>query len=103
MAEIRIGVSGWNYPGWRNQFYPKGLLHRQEFEFASRQFNTIEINGSFYSLRTPKEYVLWYELSPPGFVFSIKGGRFITHMKKLNNPRQPLANFFASGILCLRE
>jgi uncharacterized protein YecE (DUF72 family) len=72
-------------------------------EFASRQFNSIEINGSFYSLQRPSSYQRWYEETPPGFIFSVKGGRFITHMKRLRDIEIPLANFFASGVLRLRE
>jgi uncharacterized protein YecE (DUF72 family) len=101
--DLHIGISGWTYAGWRGVFYPKGLAHRGELEFASRQFNSIEINGSFYSLQLPSSYQRWYDETPPGFVFSVKGGRFITHMKKLRDVEAPLANFFASGVLCLRE
>ena len=101
--DLHIGISGWTYAGWRGVFYPKGLAHRCELEFASRQFNSIEINGSFYSLQRPSSYQRWYDETPPGFVFSVKGGRFITHMKKLRDVEAPLANFFASGVLCLRE
>ena len=101
--DLHIGISGWTYPGWRGVFYPKKLPHRLELQFASREFNSIEINGSFYSLQLPSSYRRWYAKTPPGFVFSVKGGRFITHMKKLRDIKSPLANFFASGILCLRE
>ena len=101
--DLHIGISGWTYAGWRGVFYPKNLARRRELEFASREFNSIEINGSFYSLQLPSSYRRWYAETPPGFVFSVKGARFITHMKKLRNIEAPLANFFASGILCLRE
>ena len=100
---LRIGISGWTYPPWRGVFYPKKLPQRLELEFASRAFNSIEINGSFYSLQRPSSYQRWYAETPPGFVFSVKGARFITHMKKLRDVETPLANFFASGVLCLRE
>jgi uncharacterized protein YecE (DUF72 family) len=83
MTQIRIGISGWNYAPWRGVFYPKDLPHRRELEFASRQFNSIEINGSFYSLQRPSSYQRWHDDTPAGFVFSVKGGRFITHMKRL--------------------
>jgi uncharacterized protein YecE (DUF72 family) len=102
-SDIRIGISGWNYKPWRGVFYPSGLPHRRELEFASRQLNSIEINGSFYSLQRPSSYRRWHEESPDGFIFAVKGGRFITHMKRLRDIEIPLANFFASGILCLRE
>lgn len=100
---VRIGISGWTYTPWRGVFYPRDLAHRRELEFASRALNSIEINGSFYSLQRPSSYARWYDETPPGFVFSVKGPRFITHMKKLRDVETPLANFFASGVLCLRE
>jgi uncharacterized protein YecE (DUF72 family) len=100
---LHIGISGWTYAGWRGVFYPRKLAHRAELEFASRAFNSIEINGSFYSLQLPSSYQRWYSETPPGFVFSVKGGRFITHMKKLRDVEVPTANFFASGIFALRE
>jgi uncharacterized protein YecE (DUF72 family) len=103
MAEVRVGISGWTYPPWRGNFYPLGLPHKRELAFASRRFNAIEINGTFYSLKRPSVFQSWYEATPPGFVFALKGGRFVTHMRRLREPRQPLANFFASGVLRLRE
>jgi uncharacterized protein YecE (DUF72 family) len=102
-SDLRIGISGWTYAPWRGVFYPKKLAHRLELSFGSRQFNSIEINGSFYSLQQPSSYQRWYAETPAGFVFSVKGARFITHMKKLREVEAPLANFFASGVLCLRE
>ncbi|PYM10043.1 MAG: DUF72 domain-containing protein, partial [Verrucomicrobia bacterium] len=102
-TEVRVGISGWNYAGWCGVFYPKGLPHSHELEFASRVFNSIEINGSFYSLQRPTSYRRWYEETPGNFLFSVKGGRFITHMKKLREVKVPLANFFASGVLALEE
>jgi len=102
-SEVRIGISGWNYAGWRGVFYPKRLPHRRELEFASCAFNSIEINGSFYSLQRPTSYRRWYEETPANFLFSVKGARFITHMKKLREVEVPLANFFASGVLALEE
>lgn len=99
----RIGISGWRYGGWRGKFYPTGLAQRRELEYASRVFNSIEINGSFYSLQTPSSYQRWYAETPMDFLFSVKGGRFITHMKRLRDVKTPLANFLASGLLALRE
>src|SRR3954471_4364554 len=81
-AQTRIGISGWTYGPWRGVFYPKDLAHKRELEYASRQFSSIEINGSFYSLQRPSSYQAWYDATPDGFIFSVKGGRFITHMKK---------------------
>jgi uncharacterized protein YecE (DUF72 family) len=100
---LRIGISGWRYKGWRGKFYPKGLALRRGLEYASRIFNSIEINGSFYSLQLPSSYQRWYAETPAGFLFSVKGARYITHMKRLNDIKAPLGNFFASGLLALRE
>jgi len=100
---LRIGISGWRYPGWRGKFYPKDLPHRRELEYASGAFNSVEINGSFYSLQRPSSYQRWYSETPDDFLFAVKGGRFITHMKKLRDVEVPLANFFAFGVLALRE
>ena len=100
---IRIGISGWRYPPWRGVFYPPDLAQRRELEYASRRFATIEINGSFYSLQRPEHYARWRDETPEGFVFSVKGPRFITHMLKLRDSGQALANFFASGVANLGE
>ncbi|MEA2626891.1 MAG: hypothetical protein QOD06_2936 [Candidatus Binatota bacterium] len=100
---VRIGISGWRYAPWRGTFYPQGLAHRRELEFAASRFDSVEINGSFYSLQRPESYRRWCEETPPGFVFAVKGGRFITHMKRLRDVEAPLANFFASGVLRLGE
>ena len=102
-GSIRIGISGWRYAPWRGEFYPDNLRQDRELEFASRRFSAIEINGSFYSLQRPESYATWYAQTPAGFVFAVKGGRYITHMLKLREVRQPLANFFASGVLALAE
>ena len=103
VGDARIGISGWRYGPWRGTFYPEGLAQRRELEYASRQVNSIEINGSFYSLQRPQNYAEWHAQTPDDFVFALKGGRFITHMLKLKNVERPLANFFASGVLCLKE
>lgn len=98
-----IGISGWRYAGWRGKFYSKGLAQRRELQYVSEKLNSVEINGSFYSLQRPESYRLWYDQTPPGFIFSVKGGRFITHMLKLRNAEAAIANFFASGVLALGE
>lgn len=103
MASIRIGISGWRYAPWRGSFYPAELPQRAELEYASRAFPTIEINGSFYSLQRPESYAQWRAQAPEGFIFSVKGGRYITHMLRLREVEQALANFFASGLFNLRE
>lgn len=103
MSKLHIGISGWTYPSWRGIFYPRGLPHRQELEYVSQKMNSVEINGSFYSLLKPDTYRRWFDETPPGFCFAVKGSRFITHMKKLKDIETPLANFFASGVLRLGE
>jgi uncharacterized protein YecE (DUF72 family) len=100
---IRIGLSGWNYKGWRGKFYPRGLVQRRELAFAAERYGAIEVNGSFYSLQRPESFTRWYQQTPPGFLFAVKGPRFITHMLKLRGARTPLANFLASGLLRLEE
>lgn len=100
-AAARVGISGWRYAPWRGDFYPKGLPQRRELEYASRHLRTIELNGSFYSLQKPRYYEAWREDTPPDFVFSVKGPRFITHLRQLLEIEAPLANFFASGVLAL--
>ena len=102
-GEIRIGISGWRYPPWRGTFYPGGLPQRRELEYASRHVGTIEINGSFYSLQRPEFYARWRDETPDNFVFSVKAPRFITHMLKLRNCEQAMANFLASGIANLGD
>jgi len=103
MAGIHIGISGWRYAPWRGDFYPKGLTQKKELRFASRAVSSIEINGSFYSLQTPERYADWYADTPKGFVFSVKGPRYITHVRRLREVDAALANFFASGIFQLKE
>ena len=102
-GDVRIGISGWRYAPWRGVFYPQGLPQRSELAFASRMLPTIEINGSFYSLQRPESYAAWHAETPPGFVFAVKGSRYITHMLKLREVGAALANFFASGVLRLGE
>ncbi len=99
----RIGISGWRYGAWRGVFYPVGLPHRGELAYASRRLRSIEINGSFYSLQRPSSYECWRRETPDDFVFAVKGGRFLTHHKKLRDCAGPLANFLASGVLALEE
>ncbi|MGN8248245.1 DUF72 domain-containing protein [Pseudomonas sp. SMV7] len=103
MSEVRIGISGWRYGPWRKDFYPKGLPQDDELAFASRAVNTIEINGSFYSLQTPERYRSWAQATPDDFVFAVKAPRYITHIRRLKNIEQPMANFFASGPLLLGD
>lgn len=103
VGTVRIGISGWTYAPWRGNFYPPGLLQADELSYASRQVDTIEINGTFYALQRPDSFARWYDETPEGFVFAVKGPRFITHIRRLREIETPLANFFASGVLRLEE
>jgi uncharacterized protein YecE (DUF72 family) len=98
-GKIHIGISGWRYKGWRGIFYPEKLPQRRELEFASRTFDTIELNGSFYSLQRPGSFAQWNAETPQDFTFSVKGSRYITHMLRLRDVEGALANFFAQGLL----
>ena len=99
--DVRIGISGWTYAPWRGRFYPKGLGQRNELAYVAERMNSVEINGSFYSLQRRSSYEAWAAAVPDDFEFAVKGRRFITHMKKLAEIETPLANFFASGVLAL--
>ncbi len=102
-GKVRIGVSGWRYSPWRGNFYPPKLAQARELEYAASIFPSIELNGSFYSLQRPSSYAMWSRQTPPGFVFAVKGGRYITHMLRLRNAHTALANFFASGLFELGD
>ena len=101
MPQLRVGTSGWVYDQWRASFYPPGLPQRAVLAYASRQFNSLELNGSFYSLQRPSSYQSWYAQTPCDFVFAVKGSRYITHFRRLRDAETPLANFLASGVLRL--
>ncbi|MDD2058163.1 DUF72 domain-containing protein [Pseudomonas sp. GD03860] len=100
-ARMHIGISGWRYGPWRGVFYPEGLRQQDELSFASRAVNSIEINGTFYALQRPERFAQWAADTPEGFVFSVKAPRYITHMRRLRDIAEPLANFYASGPLML--
>ena len=97
------GYQAWRYAPWREAFYPKGLIQKRELEFVSRALPTIELNGSFYALQRPSSYLRWYEQTSLGFIFSVKATRYITHVLRLRDIEQSMANFFASGLLSLKE
>lgn len=102
-GDIRVGISGWRYVPWRGSFYPEGLVQKDELHFASRTVNSIEINGSFYALQNPERYANWYDDTPDNFIFSVKAPRYVTHIKRLRDVEEPIAQFFASGLLELEE
>lgn len=103
MSKIRVGLSGWDHDGWAGEFYPDDLPRNARLGYVAEHFDTVEVNGSFYSLLKASTYRSWYEETPRGFRFAVKGSRFITHLKKLTDVRLALANFMASGVLALDE
>jgi uncharacterized protein YecE (DUF72 family) len=98
---IRVGIAGWVFPPWRGSFFPKGLKQKDELAHAARAFTTLEVNGTFYSMQRPETFAGWDAQTPEKFVFTLKGPRYITHMKRLKDCELPLANFLASGPLRL--
>lgn len=104
MSRVYVGVSGYAYPHWRGLFYAPDLPAGRWLAYASRQFNSIELNGTFYSLKSPAVFRRWVAETPSsGFLFAVKGSRFITHNLKLARAAGALANFYASGVLALGQ
>lgn len=95
-AKIYIGTSGWHYKHWKGTFYPKDIKETEQLDFYLQFFSSVEINNSFYKLPNPKTFAAWRKSVPAGFIFAVKGSRFITHMKKLNVQRQNIQIFFDS-------
>lgn len=100
-GRVLVGTSGWIYPHWNGRFYPAGLPSKRQLAFMASQLATVEVNGTFYRLSRPSCFDKWRAETPDDFVFALKGSRYLTHMLKLNEPRAPLANFFAQGLLLL--
>lgn len=92
---IRIGTSGWVYPHWRGIFYPPHLPSRDWLAYYTREFDTVEINNSFYRLPSADTFEAWRQQAPPGFLYAVKASRYLTHLKKLQDPAEPLQEFFA--------
>jgi uncharacterized protein YecE (DUF72 family) len=95
-GRIRVGCSGWQYADWRERFYPKGLPQRRWLERYAETFETVEVNSTFYRLARPDAVAAWVEQTPPDFVFTVKGSRYLTHMKRLLDRDQGLERFYAS-------
>ena len=91
---VRVGCSGWQYRNWRGRFYPADLPLSQLFATYARHFDTVELNTTFYRLPSAEAVKGWWAAAPPGFVFAFKASRFLTHMKKLREPEEPLARLF---------
>jgi uncharacterized protein YecE (DUF72 family) len=93
---VWIGCSGWQYADWRERFYPKGCAQRNWLEFYSRQFDTVEVNSTFYRLARPDAVARWVEQTPADFRFALKASRYLTHIKRLTDMRQGLRRYYAS-------
>lgn len=95
MSEIRIGTSGWNYEHWEESFYPGDIAKNDWLEFYQKKFDTVEVNNTFYNLPEAKTLENWRDRVSDNFVFAAKANRYITHMKKLNEPEESLENMFS--------
>jgi uncharacterized protein YecE (DUF72 family) len=93
-CEIRIGTSGWYYDHWKELFYPADLPKNKWFEHYAQQFDTVEINNTFYHLPQEKSIQRWHNIAPKGFLYAVKANRYITHIKKLKDTSEPLERFF---------
>jgi uncharacterized protein YecE (DUF72 family) len=100
---IHVGVGGWTFEPWRDNFYPAGLPHSQELRYASRQLTAIEVNGTFYSTFKPATFAKWRDETPDGFVFSLKAHRFTTHRRDLATAGEGIQRFVGSGIDALGD
>jgi uncharacterized protein YecE (DUF72 family) len=97
-AAIRVGVGGWTFEPWRDNFYPKGWPAAKELEYASRKLTAIEVNGTYYSTQRPESFAKWRQQTPDGFVFSLKASRFATNRRVLAEAGESIERFVASGI-----
>ena len=97
-AKVRVGVGGWTFEPWRNNFYPAGLPHSRELHYASRQLSAIEINGTYYSSQKPATFAKWRDATPDDFMFSLKASRFATHRRVLAEAGESIRRFVNSGI-----
>lgn len=100
---IRVGIGGWMFEPWRGVFYPKGLAHKRELEFAASQLTSIEVNGTFYRTQTPDTFAKWYDETPEDFIFALKGPRYATNRRILSEAGPSIERFLNSGILLLRQ
>jgi uncharacterized protein YecE (DUF72 family) len=88
---LHVGTSGWQYAHWRSVFYPKGVPQRRWLAWYAERFSTVELNNSFYRLPERSSFERWREETPKGFVFAVKASRFLTHVRRLRDPQQPVA------------
>lgn len=92
-GQIRIGCSGWNYPHWQGRFYPEQQTPQEWFPFYATFFDTVELNTTFYQLPAAKTFQTWRAQAPDGFLYAVKANRYLTHIKKLREPAEPLKRF----------
>lgn len=97
-ASIRVGVGGWTYEPWRNNFYPAGLPHNRELRYASERLTAVEVNGTFYSTFGPSTFAKWRDETPEAFVFCIKAHRSTTNRRELATAGEAIARFLNSGL-----
>jgi uncharacterized protein YecE (DUF72 family) len=95
---VRVGVGGWVYPPWRDNFYPEGLAQKGELEYASRQLSAIEINATYHRLQKPESFAKWRDATPPDFVFSVQGSQYVTNRRVLGEAGEAIERFMASGL-----
>ncbi|MES2472769.1 MAG: DUF72 domain-containing protein, partial [Pseudomonadota bacterium] len=100
---IYIGIGGWVYPDWRDNFYPKGLSQKRELEYASSKLTGIEVNGTYYGSQKPASFRKWHDETPEGFVFALKGPRFATNRRVLAEAGDSINRFFDSGVTELKD
>src|SRR5690606_3570614 len=95
---IRVGIGGWTFEPWRNNFYPPGLAQKRELEYASSKMTSIEVNGTYYGSQKPESFRKWADETPDDFVFALKGPRFATNRRVLGEAGESIGRFFDSGI-----
>jgi uncharacterized protein YecE (DUF72 family) len=101
-CDVRIGTSGWHYVHWRGVFYPEDLPKNKWLEHYAKEFDTVEINNTFYQLPKEETFKNWHKQAPKDFLFSVKANRYITHVKRLKDVQEPLERFF-KGVRCLKR
>jgi uncharacterized protein YecE (DUF72 family) len=100
---IYVGVGGWVFDEWRDNFYPKGLSQKRELEYASRHLTAIEVNGTYYGSQKPESFTRWHDETPDDFIFTLKGPRFATNRRVLAEAGPSIEKFLTSGITCLKK
>lgn len=96
MARLLAATSGWVYPHWRGAFYPADLREDKWFAYYAERFDSVEVNNSFYRLPSFETFKSWSDMAPPGFIFTVKASRYITHVKKMKDPEEGIKNFYGN-------